>query len=117
MCVEIFKSEGKSHYQPELSFEEQLKDSKEVLIDCSPNCPRVERFLNEVEKICKNGQSLPITIRLADNSNFKLFSKTKELNRDLFLNDIIGQAALIHKNADTKLKELSEICSKGSCGG
>lgn len=116
MCVEIFKSDTKQSYKPELPFEEQFIGSKEVLIDCESNCPKVARFLDEVEKICKNGQSLPITIRLADNSNLKLFKETKKLNKDLFLNDIIGHAVLLHKNTDDKLKELSEMCIKGQCG-
>jgi hypothetical protein len=77
----------------------------------------VAKFLDEVEKVCKNGQSLPINIKLADNTSFSLFKKTKQLNHDLLLNDILGQMALIHKNADTKLKELSEMCMKGNCGG
>lgn len=117
MCVEIFKPESKQPYKPEFPLEDQIRGCKEVLIDCEPNCPKVAKFLDEVEKICKNGQSLPINIKLADNTSFKLFSKTKKLNRELILNDIVGQMALIHKNADTKLKELSEMCLKGSCGG
>lgn len=117
MCVEIYKPESKQSYKPELPFEEQVMGSQEILIDCEPNCPKVAKFLDEVERICKNGQSLPIQIRLADNSNLKLFKKAKQLNQDLLVNDIIGQAVLIHKNADTKLKELSDMCSKGDCGG
>ena len=115
MCVEIFKSDTKQSYKPELPFEEQFIGSKEVLIDCESNCPKVARFLDEIEKICKNGQSLSLQIKLTDNTNFKLYSKTKQLNKDLLLNDIIGHAVLLHKNADDKLKELSEMCLKGSC--
>ena len=117
MCVEIIKSECTCSYKPWLPFEEQIKDSKEVFIDCEPTCPKVVKFLDEVEKICRNGQSLPLNIKLSDNLNLKLYSKTKKLNKELLLNDIIGQVALIHKNADDKLKELSELCTKGSCGG
>lgn len=117
MCVEIFKSENKQSYKPELPFEDQIYGCQEVLIDCEPNCPKVAKFLDEVEKICRNGQTLPINIKLADNTNFKLFSKTTQLNKELLLNDIITHAVLIHKNADAKLKELSEICTKGNCGG
>ncbi len=116
MCVEIFKFDAKQSYNAELPFEDQIKDSKEVLIDCSPDCPKVAKFLGEVEKVCKNGQSLPIKIKLADNTNFKLFNKTKKLNTDLLINDIISHAVLLHKDTDAKLKELSEICMKGSCG-
>ena len=115
MCVEIIKSEDKQSYRPELPFEQQFVGSEEVLIDCTPECPKVIKFLDEVEKVCKNGQSLPIQIKLANNSNLKLFGKTKKLNEDLLLNDIIRQAVLIHENADSKLRELSEICLKGEC--
>jgi len=117
MCIEIVKSEAQESYKPNLPFEEQICGCQEVLIDCTnPKCSKVAKFLDEVEKICKNGQSLPIQIKLADNSNFSLFKKTKQLNRELLLNDIIGQVVLIHKNADTKLRELSELCAKGQCG-
>lgn len=115
MCVEIFGSENKHSYKPELPLSEQICGCQEVLIDCGPNCPKVVKFLDEVEKVYKNGQSLPMQIKLSDNSSLKLFSKIKKLNKELLLNDIIGQAVLIHKNADAKLKELSEMCLKGSC--
>ena len=115
MCVEIIKSEEQQSYKPEFPFQEQICGCQEVLIDCHPDCPKVARFLDEVEKICKNGQTLPIHIKLADNSNLKLFKKTKQLNNDLLINDIIGQTVLIHKNTDNKLKELSELCLKGQC--
>jgi hypothetical protein len=117
MCVEILKLDEKQSYKPELPFAEQFVGSSEVLIDCEPNCPKVAKFLDEVEKICRNGQSLPITIRLADNTSLNLFSKTKKLNKELAVNDIVRQMVLVHKNTDDKLKELSEICLKGSCGG
>lgn len=117
MCVEIFKPESKQSYKPELPFEEQFDGCQEVLIDCEPNCPKVAKFLDEIDKICKRGRSLPLNIKLANNTSFVLFKKTKQLSHDLLINDIIGQMALIHKNADTKLKELSEMCLKGSCGG
>jgi hypothetical protein len=116
MCVEIIKSEVQQSYKPELPFEEQICGCQEVLIDCEPNCPKVVKFLDEVEKVCKNGQTLPIEIKLANNSNLKLFKKTKELNKDLLLNDIMGQIVLVHKNTDDKLKELSEMCLKDKCG-
>ncbi len=115
MCVEIIKLEEQQSYKPELPFVDQIMDSKEILIDCNPDCPKVAKFLDEVEKICRNGQTLPIHIKLADNSNINLFKKTKQLNNDLLINDIIGQTVLIHKNADNKLKELSELCLKGQC--
>lgn len=115
MCVEILKQENKQSYNPELPFDEQINGSKEVLIDCNPECPKVTKFFKEIEKICKNGQSLPIKIKLADNTAFKLFNKTKKLNKELLINDIIGHAVLLHKDLDTKLKELSELCLKGKC--
>jgi hypothetical protein len=117
MCVEIIKSEDQQSYKPELPFDAQISGSQEVLIDCNPDCPKVAKFLDEVEKICKNGQTLPIHIKLANNSDLNLFKKTKQLNNDLLINDIIGQTVLIHKHADIKLKELSELCLKGKCGG
>ena len=113
MCVEIFKLDNKQSYKPELPFEEQVVGSKEVLIDCEPNCPKVTHFLDEVEKICKNGQYLPFNIKLADNSNFKLFKKVKKLNKEITTSDIISKMVLFHKNADDKLKELSDMCLKG----
>lgn len=118
MCVEIFKSEEQHSYKPELPLQEQICGCDEVIIDCTnPKCIKVNKFLDEVEKICKNGQSLPIQLKLADNSNLKLYSKTKKLNKELLLNDIVRQAVLIHKNTDDKLKELFDMCSKGNCGG
>jgi hypothetical protein len=116
MCVNIIKSDEILSYKPELSFEEQIRDSQEVVIDCNIDCPKVAKFLDEVENICRNGKTLPITLYTTDITRLNLFSKTKRLNNELLLNDIVGQLALIHKNTDVKLKELSDICLKGSCG-
>jgi hypothetical protein len=46
----------------------------------------------------------------------KLWKKNKKLARDLVINDIISKIVILHKDADDKLKELSELCEESDCG-
>lgn len=113
MCVDIIKENEILAYDINSSFEEQIKNSKEAVIDCNKeNCPKVFSFLNKMEKFCKDGFSLPIELKVVDNTNIKLFKKIKGLRKSLLLNDIIGQLALTHKKADNELEDILKMCNK-----
>jgi hypothetical protein len=114
MCVEIIKPEHNVSFKPELPLEEQISGSKEVIIDCEPDCPKVIKFLDEVEKACKYGKTLGIKLKMVGN-NLNLFSKTAKLNKELATNDIISKMALIYDRADKGLAEISNMCKKGNC--
>ena len=114
MCVKIVKSEEKIPYNVSLPLLDQIKGSKEILIDCEPDCPKVIKLMDELETYCKNGSYLPIKLKMVNSNNLKLFKKTKEINKEFELNDIISLMVQFHKKADDKLKELSQICTKGN---
>lgn len=108
MCVEIVKPEETISYKLELPLEEQICNCSEVLIDCDSNCDKVHKFLDEVEKACQCGKNLAFTIKLENSSDLQLFRKTKRLNKEIAINDIISKVSLLYKKADDKLKEISD---------
>ena len=114
MCVEIIGPESKISFKPELPLEEQIVGSKEVLIDCTPDCPKVVKFLSEVEKACKCGKTLNIKLKMLGN-NLNLFNKTRKLNKEIMNNDIVSKIALLYDRTDRGLEELSNMCRKGKC--
>lgn len=116
MCVEIIQPQGSVAYNTEQPFKEQVMGSKEVLIDCESTCPRVVKFLDEIEKICKDGTPFPINLKIKHNGNLHLFKKNKQINNDLGVNDIIKGLVQFHKKADDGLREIAEMCSRGKCG-
>ena len=115
MCVEIIGPETKFSFKPELPFEEQICGCSEAIIDCAePNCPKVAKFLDEVEKACKHGKTLNFKLKMFGN-NLNLFNKTRKLNKEIVNNDIVKQIALLYDKADRSLQELSSMCKKGKC--
>ena len=117
MCVKIVKSKQKVPYNVDLPLDEQLKGSEEILIDCEPDCPKMIKLMDEIENHCKFGQMLPIKLKMVNNNNLQLFKKTRQLNKEIQLNDIIKNMVQLHKAADDGLQELVEICNKGKCSG
>jgi hypothetical protein len=108
MCVEIIKPEETVSYRLDLPFQEQVCDSKEVLIDCDTNCEKVQGFLDEVQKACQCGQNIGFKIKLTNLNDLQLFKKTKKLNNDLLVNDIIRHIVDVYNKTDNKLRELSD---------
>jgi len=112
MCVELVKSETQVSFKPELPLEEQICGCQEAIIDCEPDCPKVLKFLAEVEKACQYGKSLGIKLSLVDTHNFGLFKKVKDLNQAIATSDIIHQIVLFHDKADRRLEEIANMCRK-----
>jgi phosphatidylinositol kinase/protein kinase (PI-3 family) len=92
-------------------FEDQIKDCKEVVIDC--DCEKVHKFLDEVENCCSKGKILNFNIKMVNTTNLGVYRKTKQVNKELKINDIINGLVQFHQKADKELEEISNICKKG----
>ena len=115
MCVKILTSKEELSYDMSRPLEDQLKGSKKVVINYEPKDPSIGHFLNEVEKLCKNGISAKLNIQFNHNNDIagaRLQKEMRKLAKDLDLNEVVKLMTLIQSNTDKKLEEMSTICLK-----
>ena len=115
MCIKIFNSTNEVEYDMEKPLEDQVSDSNKIVIDYSPEDPSIDKFVGEVERICKSGVSCNLNIEVLTNNilkGAKIKRQTKALEFDLKLNDLIKLMALAQSHVDKKLEEMSELCLK-----
>jgi hypothetical protein len=115
MCIKIFNSASEAEYDMQRPLEDQVGDSDRIVIDYSPEDSSIEKFVGEVERICKNGISCNLNIEVITNSilkGAKIKRQAKALEFDLKLNDLIKLMTIAQSHADKKLEEMSELCLK-----
>lgn len=118
MCIKIVKTKGEIPYDVTKPIEEQVRGSKQVIINYEPNDPSIERFLNEVERVCQTGVSCNLNIKVVHNNYLngaKTAKKSKHLEMELRLNDIVKMMSTSFSNNDKKLEELASICLNRKC--
>lgn len=111
MCIKINEIE----YDTSTPLEEQLGDSNQIVIDYHPEDSSIDKFVGEVERICKNGVSCNLNIEVLTNNilrGAKVKKHTKALELDLKVNNLIKLMATAQSQADKKLEEMSEMCLK-----
>jgi hypothetical protein len=115
MCIKIFNSANEVEYDMDKPLEDQVGQSNKIVIDYSLEDTSIEKFVDEVERICKNGVTCNLNIEVMTNSilkGAKVKRQTKALEFDLKLNDLIKLMTMTQFNADKKLEEMSELCLK-----
>jgi hypothetical protein len=115
MCIKIFNSTNESEYDTDRPLEEQVGESDRIVIDYSPEDSSIEKFVGEVERICRNGVSCNLNIEVLTNNilkGAKVKRQTRALEFDLKLNDLIKLMATVQSHTDKKLEEMSELCLK-----
>lgn len=115
MCIKIFSSANEVEYDMDKPLEDQVGESNKIVIDYSPEDPSIEKFVDEVERICKNGVTCNLNIEVMTNSILKggkVKRQTKALEFDLKLNDLIKLMTMTQSHTDKKLEEMSELCLK-----
>lgn len=118
MCIKIVRSKGEVSYNTERPLEEQLRGSKQIVINYEPCDPTIDKFLDEVERLCKNGITAKLNIKFNHNNNLagaRTSKKMAMLSKELDFNEIIKLMVTAQAEADKKLKELSGICSGSNC--
>lgn len=115
MCVKIVRLKETTEYDITRPLEEQIRGSKQIVVNYNPQDPAIDQFLSEVERLCKNGVSASMNIQFNHNNYLvgaKLGREVKKLAKDLDLNEVIKLMALSQADADKKLEEMSQLCSK-----
>lgn len=118
MCIKILRSKEEFSYDSEKPLEEQIKGSRQIIVNYEPFDPSIDKFLDEVERLCKNGITANLNIKFNHNNNLKGIKIRKEmlkLSRDLDINEIIKIMVIAQAEADKKLEELSGICLGKNC--
>jgi len=115
MCVKIFSDKSETEYDASRPLEDQIGGSNKIVIDYRPEDSSIEKFVDEVERICKNGISCNLNIEVMTNNilrGAKIKRKAKELVFDLKLNDLIKLMSTVQSVTDKKLEEMSQLCLK-----
>ena len=98
--------------------EEQLKGCNQIVVNYEPKDPSINKFIGEVERLCKHGISSKLNIQFNHN-NFLLGAKTgkqlAKLAKELDLNEVIKFMVNCHAESDKKLEEIANYCMDGSC--
>lgn len=113
MCIKIIKSKQEYSYNMEIPLEEQLKGSKQIVVNYDPQDPSVEKFLNEVERLCKHGITANLNIKFNHNNHILGARTRKEITKlvkELDLNEVIKLMVTMQSETDKKLEELSIYC-------
>ena len=117
MCIKIVKAANEYEYEYDINtpLEDQVGGSNKIVIDYHPEDPSIEKFVGEVERICRNGVSCNLNIEVLTNNilkGAKIKRQAKALEFDLKLNDLIKLMTMAQSCADKKLEEMSELCLK-----
>lgn len=118
MCVKIIRSKEEVSYNSELPLEDQIKGCKQVVVNYEPCDPSIDKFLDEVERLCKNGIAANLNIKFNHNNNLtgaKIGKEMYRLAKDLDINEIIKLMVTAQAEADRKLEELSGLCLGKNC--
>lgn len=115
MCIRIVRLKEESEYDSSKPLEEQIRGCKQVVVNYEPSDPSIDRFFDEVERLCKNGISASLNIQFNHNNHLKgarLAKNALKLSKDLDFNEFIKMIALIQSRTDRMLEEMSELCIK-----
>ncbi len=113
MCIKIVRLKEEVSYDMSVPLEEQLRGSKQVIINYEPKDPSIDRFLDEMERLCKKGISASVNIKFNHNNNLlgaKIRNKISKLSEDLDINELIKIITITQAETDKKLEEITKLC-------
>lgn len=119
MCVRIIDNGVESKYDSSRPLEEQVCDNKRVVIQYEPKDRDIEKFIGEMERLCKNGVSTNVKVEIHHNNNLKGIKAKKQLKRlekDLNINEAIKLLVNLQHSTDIALERLSNFCLNGRNG-
>lgn len=118
MCIKIVTSTEEISYDMERPLEDQIRGSRRIVVNYEPFDPTIDKFLDEVERLCKNGVTANLNIKFNHNNNLigaKIGKEMTKLSKDLDINEVIKLMVTAQAEADKKLEELSSICLAKNC--
>lgn len=115
MCIKIVTTQEEVEYDTQRPLEDQLEQSNKIVIDYHPEDTSIDKFMDEVERLCKTGVSCNLNIEVATNDSIggaRLKRKATKAELNLKLNDLIKLMATSQIHADNKLVEMLQVCLK-----
>ena len=116
MCIKIIHSGDEQEFNQFEPLEQQTIGAKEVLVNYDPVDPKIDQFVDEMERFCKTGISCEFDIKVNPNNNldgFKLRRKLQKIKYQLDVNEAIKKLTTIHAETDKKILEIAEMCMLG----
>src|ERR1700677_5236594 len=108
MCVKIIGSQ-ELECDPNEPLELQVSDAKEVIVNYDPIDPKIDYFVEEIERFVKNGISFTADIKFNPNNSLngiRLERKLEKLKIKLGVNEIVKSLSNSHNYTDKKLCEI-----------
>jgi len=118
MCIKIVVSKKEVKYDVKRPLEEQIVGSSQIVINYEPKDPSIDKFLDEVDRLCKNGISAKLNIKINTNSHILGMKSKKEIfkiAKDIEINEVIKIMTTMQAEADKKLEEMVNYCTGGVC--
>lgn len=115
MSVKIIRSKETLEFNPSLPLEEQIRGCKQVVIDYAPNDTCVSAFIEQIERIAKNGVSCQMNIKFNSNNSLAAYRAERRVNlhqSELEMNEVIKKMVTFHHEATRSLAELSQMCER-----
>ena len=118
MCIKIIGSEQSLEFNPSEPLEQQVTNAKEVVVNYDPEDPMIDNiklFVNQMERLCKNGISCTVDIKVNSNNHLngiRLERQIEKLKNKLDVNELVKKVSSFHYDAEHGLCELSEMCKE-----
>jgi|SRR5581483_1379266 len=113
MCIKIVRTKEELVYDSSKPIEEQIRGAKQIVINYEPSDPDLNRFLDEVERLCKTGVSAQMNIKVVHNDYLNGAKTKKEILHmvnDLKFNEVIKAMVKGQHETDKRLEELLNLC-------
>ena len=116
MCIKIVRSHDQFEFDPSEPLEYQIKGAKQVVIDYSPDDSRIQSFIDQMDRIVKNGVGCQMNIKVNPNNSLKAYQferRVAEASRNLEVNEAISMLVRNQSETDKKLHDMQQMCLKG----
>lgn len=113
MCVMIIHDNKEVKYNPNISLESQIENSKEIVVNYVPGDSSVGIFVKEMESLIKKGLSKAVNLKVNHNDNIFGLKTKKAISKvqcDMRLNELIKLLVISQREVDKKLEDLMNMC-------
>lgn len=116
MCIKIVRSHDQFEFDPSKPLEYQVKGAREVVIDYNPDDSRIQSFIDQMDRIVKNGVGCQMNIKVNSNNSLKSYQferRIAEASRNIEVNEAISMLVRNQLETDNKLQDMQQLCLKG----
>lgn len=116
MCVKIICTDHEHEFNPNEPLELQVMGAKEIMVSYDPEDTKIDFFVDQMERIVKNGIDCEFDISVDpknDLNGFRLRRKLEKLKLNLDINEAVKKLTVFHSETDKKIREIAEMCLVG----